>query len=106
MSDSTKPLGPSTDQITDNSEVTTELLANTDISGLLADTPDTEVLNDTDICSLLGEQSIQSVVHHFAPLIKAVFHNLDLWKTWDIHSLADTLGISETDFKDMLAGKH
>ena len=60
MSDSTaQPLGSCTDQITDNSEVTTELLANTDITGLLADTPDTEVLNDIDICSLLGEKSIQ-----------------------------------------------
>ena len=81
-SESTEPLGSGTDQVTNNSEVNIDLLAdnkNTELlaadknTELLADIKDTEVLNDIEICSLFGEKSIQKVVDQFTPLIKAVF---------------------------------
>ena len=92
-----QPLGSCTDQITDKSKVNTELLA---------DTKNTELLTDTEICALMDKKSIKQVINQFTPLIQAVLQNIDMCKDWDTNSLADTLGFSRTDMKDILEGKH
>ena len=98
MSQSTEqPLSSCTDKITDKSEVNTELLT---------DTKNTELLTDTEICALMDKKSIKQVINQFTPLIQAVLQNIDMCKDWDTNSLADTLGFSRTDMKDILEGKH
>ena len=113
-SQSTEPLGSCIDHVTNNPKVNIDLLEagkNTERlpadknTELLADIKDNEVLNEVEICSLFGEKSMQHVIDQFSPLIKAVFHNLDMCKNWDTDNLAVKLGISKAAMKDMLAGK-
>ena len=73
---------------------------------MLTDTVNKELLTDTDICALMDTKNIQQLINHFTPLIKAVLQNIDMCQDWDTKNMADTLGISRQDLKDILEGKH
>ena len=74
-------------------------------SNKLTDTKEIEGLSEDEICSVFGEQSLKHIIQQFSPLISEVFHNLELYETWDTANMAAKLGVSMGDLDDLCAGK-